>query len=85
MRQMTYERCQTKTDHAQVAGSEYCACAHVKYINGVACCTHTHVMNTLNPKTRTPKERCNETRGGGGRYCSEPLGHKGGHVYQCGV
>lgn len=83
---MTYERCQKKTNHACVDGTDHCACGHVKYVNEVACCTHTHVMESWNPKTKTPYERCNETRGGGGRYCLEKLGHKvGGHIYQCGV
>lgn len=82
---MTEDRCQKKTDHAQVEGKEFCACGHVKYINGVACCVHTHVMDTWDPKTKTPKERCNGTQGGGGRHCVLPLNHKGGHTYQCGV
>lgn len=85
MKQMTYERCQKKTDHAQVKGADDCACGHVHYFNGIACCSHTHVMDTWNSKTKTPYERCNETQGGGGRFCSEKLNHRGGHVYQCGV
>jgi len=85
MAQITEERCQKKTDHAKAKDSEFCACGHVQYIQGVACCNHTHLMHTFDEKTKLPKVRCNEVKGGGGRYCSAVLGHRGGHVYECGV
>lgn len=83
---MNEQQCQKKTDHARVAGTDFCKCGHVQFIKDVPCCSHTHVMHDIDPKTQIPKERCNETRGGGGRYCLAAKGHKGdGHVFQCGI
>jgi hypothetical protein len=66
-KRMSVEDCRAKTSHALVVGTGFCACTHAMY-------------------DETPDElpeRCTETRGGGGRICSLPLGHEGYHLYDC--
>lgn len=68
-RRMSVERCGKETNHALVIGTGFCKCAHA--------------MFDFDPILDV-KPRCDESRGGGGRTCYKPTGHKGGHAYECG-
>lgn len=50
-------------------------------VPGTGFCACTHAMYD---EPKEPELRCQFVRGGGGRQCTEVLGHKGAHIFQCG-